>query len=213
MLTYLCEPSSRAYKFVTIAHNAKAFDFHFILNRAILLKWKSELIMNGLKILCMKMGHLVFLDSVSLLPCALRKLNEAFGLTATKSLCPRYFNTEENLDYVGPIPNVSCYGVNEIRENERKEFHVWYENYKSEHFDNRRILETYWQDDVTVLGQVCRVFRREFMQIGQIDVFVEAITIASASNVLRNRFLKPDTTGRIPTGGGTLVTTGTVRRP
>ena len=46
------------------------------------------------------------------------------------------------------------------------------------------------------------MFRREFMQTGHIDVFVESITIASAYNkVLRKRFLKPDTIGLIPTGG------------
>ena len=71
-----------------IAHCSKAFDLHFILNRAIILKWQHELIMNGLKIMFMKMEHLVFLDSVSFLPCTLRKLPEAFGLTAIKSWCP-----------------------------------------------------------------------------------------------------------------------------
>ena len=46
------------------------------------------------------------------------------------------------------------------------------------------------------------MFRREFMQAGHIDVFVETITMASACNkVLRKRFLKPDTIGLIPTGG------------
>jgi len=50
---------------VAIAHNAKAIDLYFILNRAVLLKWKHELIMSGLKIMCMKMENLVFLDSVS----------------------------------------------------------------------------------------------------------------------------------------------------
>jgi len=45
------------------------------------------------------------------------------------------------------------------------------------------------------------VFRRELMQIGHIDVFVESIIIASACiKVLSKRFLKPDTTGLIPTG-------------
>jgi len=42
-------------------------------------------------------------------------------------------------------------------------------------FDNRHVLEPYCQDDVTVLRQACGVFRREFMQIGHIDVFVESI--------------------------------------
>ena len=57
---------------------------HFILNKAIMLKWKPGLIMSGLKIMCMKMEQLDFLDSVSFLPCALRKLPEAFGLSASK---------------------------------------------------------------------------------------------------------------------------------
>jgi len=85
LLPYLCEPRPWANKIVAIAPNAKAFDVQFILNRAILLKWKPDLIMNGLKITCMKMEHLVFLDSVSLVPCPLRKLPEAFVLTASKS--------------------------------------------------------------------------------------------------------------------------------
>jgi len=72
-----------------------------------MLKWLPKLIMNRLTIMCMKMEHLVFLDSVSFLPCPLRKLTEAYVLTSSKSWYPHYFNTEENLDYVGPIPT-SC---------------------------------------------------------------------------------------------------------
>jgi len=204
MLSYLCKPRPWANKVVAIAHNAKAFDLHFILNRAVMFKWKPELIMSGLKIMCMKMEHLVFLDSVSFLPCALRKLPKAFGLSASKSWYPHNFNTRENLNYVDPIPDMAYYGVDEMRDDERKEFVVWYDSQRSKSFDNRHVLESYFQDDVTVLRQTCRVFRREFMQIGHIDVFVESITIASAYNkVLRKRFLKPDTVGLIPTGGYT----------
>jgi len=114
MLSYLCELRPWANKIVAIAYNCKAFDLHFILNRAILLKWKPEVITNGLKIICMKMEHLVFPDSVPFLPCPLRKLPDAFGLSASKSLYPHYFNTNENLNNVGPIPDVSSYGVKEM---------------------------------------------------------------------------------------------------
>ena len=47
------------------AHNEKAFDSQFILNRAIQMKWKPELILNGLKIVSMKIEHMLFIDSVS----------------------------------------------------------------------------------------------------------------------------------------------------
>jgi hypothetical protein len=79
-----------------------------------MLKWKPELITNGLKIISMNMEHLVFLVSVSFLPCALRKLPEAFGLQATKSWYPHYFNTGENLDYIGTMPDIAYYEVDEM---------------------------------------------------------------------------------------------------
>jgi len=116
--------------------------------------------------MCIKIEHLVFLDSIPFLPYPLRKLPEAYGLSASKSWYPDYVNTEENLIYLGPIPDVSYYGWNEMGEEVRRKFLTWYEIQKSELFDNRRVLEKYCQNDVTVLRQACRVFRREFMHIG-----------------------------------------------
>jgi hypothetical protein len=106
------------------------------------------------------------------------------------------------------MPDVSYYGADEMCDSERKDFLEWYEGQKSSYsysdavFDNRRILDEYCQADVTVLRQACQVFRREFKQIGKIDVFLESITIASACNkVFPKRFPQPDTIGLIPTGG------------
>jgi len=91
-----------------------------------------------------------------------------------------------------------------MSEEERKGFLLWYENEKFELFDNRCVFETNSQDDVTVLRQACGVFSRDFMQIGNIEMFLEAITIAPACNkILRRQLLKPDTIGLIPTGGYT----------
>jgi hypothetical protein len=45
-------------------------------------------------------------------------------------------------------------------------------------------------------------FRRDFIEIGNIEVYLEAVTIASAWNkVLRMKFLKPETIGLLPPGG------------
>ena len=69
-------------------------------------------------------------------------------------------------------------------------------------FDNKRVLEAYSQDEVSVLREACSVFRSEFIQIGNIHVFVQSVTIASACNKLtRKRFLKPNTIGLIPWDG------------
>jgi len=85
LLTYLCKQRSWCEKVIAIAHNAKGFDAHFILDRAIFLKWAPKLILNGQKIFCMTIEHLSLLDSISFLPMALRKLPEAFGLNGSKS--------------------------------------------------------------------------------------------------------------------------------
>ena len=83
------------------------------------------------------------------------------------------------------------------------EFLALYGARKSQVLDDKHVLEAHSQDDVTVL-QVCRVFRREFLHIGNIEVFLESLTIASACNkVFSRRFLKPDTIGPFPSGGYT----------
>jgi hypothetical protein len=38
-------------------------------------------------------------------------------------------------------------------------------------FDNRRALENYFQDDVTVLRQKCQIFRRDFAEIENVYIF------------------------------------------
>ena len=68
--------------------------------------------------------------------------------------------------------------------------------------DNRRVLEQYSQDYVTVLRQACQLFRRDFVDVGNVDIFFESYTIASACNkVFRKRFLKPETIVLFPKGG------------
>ena len=68
------------------------------------------------------MEHLVFLDSVSFLPCALRKLPEDFDLLAAISWYPHNFNTEENLEYVVPMTDISYYLVDEMGEGSVRNF-------------------------------------------------------------------------------------------
>jgi hypothetical protein len=65
LLSYLCEPRPWCNKVVAIAHNAKAFDSQFILKRAIFMKWSTQIILSGLKIISMKIQHIHFLDSLS----------------------------------------------------------------------------------------------------------------------------------------------------
>jgi len=98
---------------------------------------------------------------------------------------------------------MSQYGVAEMGESEREEYTSWYDAQKHKVFDNRRVLEQYCQDEVTVLRQACQLFRRDFMDVENVDIFLKSCTIASACmKVLRKWFLKLETFGMIPKGGG-----------
>jgi hypothetical protein len=80
LLRYLCKPRAWCDNVVAVGHNARAFDNQFILNKAIFLNCWPQVIMNGLKVVCLRVQHLTFLDSASYLAMPLRKLPEAFGL-------------------------------------------------------------------------------------------------------------------------------------
>jgi hypothetical protein len=92
-----------------------------------------------------------------------------------------------------------------MRDSERKDFLSWFETVaKTEVFDNRRMLENYRQADVTVLLEASPTFRKLFLEIGNVEVFLEGMTIASACNkVFRKKCLQPERIGLIPVGGYT----------
>ena len=94
------------------------------------------------KIILMKMEHMKFIDSISFLPFPLRKLSSALGLTAAKGWYTHYFNTQDNLEYVGSIPYPFYYGIDEMSAGEQREFLEWYDTQRAVLFDNRRVLET-----------------------------------------------------------------------
>jgi hypothetical protein len=66
------------------------------------------------------------------------------------------------------------------------------------------MLESYCQADVTVLREARRTFRKHFLQIGNVEVFLESMTIASVcSKVFCKKCLQPVRIGLIPVGGYT----------
>lgn len=94
------------------------------------------------------------------------------------------------MNYVGAAPDNSYYGVDQMHEYERKAFISWYETTaRSEVFDKRRVLERYCEADVTVLREACRKIRKHVLEIGNVEVFLGSMTIASACNMsFRKKF-------------------------
>jgi hypothetical protein len=127
---------------------------------------------------------------------------KSFDLICKKGYYPHFFNTAENLDYVGPYPEPKCYEANYMSGDEQAQFLETYGEQKDKSFRNEEELLVYCIDDVNILSQVCCAFRNLFLKLEKMGPFRQAITISSICNkVFRNMFLKPDAVGIIPRGG------------
>jgi hypothetical protein len=61
---------------------------------------------------------------------SLKNMPKSFDLTCRKGYYPHYFNTAENLDYVGSYPEPKFYGADFMSSEERSRFLQWHEEQK-----------------------------------------------------------------------------------
>ena len=191
---------------VAVAHNFGKYDGSFVLRWLLERGVKCAPLMKGGKIISLRAGKVVFIDSLNFLPMALSRLPKTFGLTDVlkKGYFPHFFNTLANQDYVGPIPEAHYYGPNGMYTEARAAFMEWHGKQVRDRvvFDFRKELLEYCRSDVDILRRCCLEFRRLFMEMTDgVDPFL-SLTIASACiRVFRTNFLKEDTIGMIPHGG------------
>ena len=92
-----------------------SYDSHFVLDFVHRQAIKPSVITTGHKILRLEAEGVTFIDSLNFFPMALSKLPEAFGLEElTKGFFPHLWNTLENQNYVGAIPDASFYGPDQM---------------------------------------------------------------------------------------------------
>lgn len=197
---------------ICIAHNGQSFDHQFILN-CILQTTKiiPELIQRGSKILLLQIDNIKFIDSLNYFPMKLSLLPKAFDLPNTfkKGYFPHLFNTLNNANYIGKLPPIEFYSPDTMKgsedyeeNNERNSFIKWFKLHENDDFNMEVELVDYCKNDVNILMYACLKFRKDFLTICNVCPFTEAITIASACNlVFRRNFLKPESIGIIPRNG------------
>ena len=89
-------------------------------------------------------------------------MHKTFDLTCKMGYYPPFFNTANNLDYVGPYPEPNFYGADYMSGYELAHFLEWYEEQKDKIFCNKQGLLSYCMHDVNVLRQACCAFRNLF---------------------------------------------------
>ena len=192
---------------VILAHNFQGYDSYFILQFLHENGVVPEVIMRGAKVLTLfvPMLNIKFIDSLSFIPMRLADFPKTFGLDElAKGYFPHHFNTKENGQYVGELPDPWYYDPNGMSPDGRKKFFEWYGPLKENNyvFDFKQEILAYCRSDVDILRRCCLEFRELFRDVTDIDPFEKCLTIASACNlVFRKNFLKENTIAIIPPHG------------
>lgn len=202
-----------------IAHNSKSYDGYLILRQLIREKVKVQLLTQGGKLLCITLPifDIRFIDSLSFLPMKLSKMPKAMGFQGSKGYFPHLFNTAENQDYVGPLPDAKYYSPETMMPGERDEFEKWHAANKGTVFNLKKDLAHYCKQDVKILREACNRFREQVMQMTGREFFTgnggevleecetrcidpfQYVTIASICMAqYRFMFLKKDTIALAP---------------
>ena len=122
VIDYLRQSRPFADKIYILAHNSRGYDAQFLLRKFLDLRWTRQLLMDGSKTLSMVAENFCFLDSVNFLPMSLKNMPKSFDLTCKKGYYPHFFNTAENLDYVGAYPEPKFYGADYMSSDEQAQF-------------------------------------------------------------------------------------------
>lgn len=192
-----------------IAHNLQKYDGHFILQHMYKNKaqWNldhNSLVMNGSKILQIKVGRFRFIDSLNFFSVPLSKLPAMFSLQCpSKGYYPHFFNISENLNYIGPFPDASFYGVSTMKPDDRLKFLAWHttEIQNNKVFDNRSELISYCKQDVNILRLACLKFRSMLINLTDVDPFNQITIAGTCMAVLKTKFLKHEQVAIIPSNG------------
>ena len=172
---------------LVVFHNLKGFDGMFILHE--LYQQQQEVVVQltvGAKVLSFKSGPLEFIDSLCFLPMPLASFPSTFNLKELKKgFFPHLFNTPDNQQYVGRIPDLEFYDPDGMMAKKKDELTRWHADQvrRNVSFNFRQEMIDYCKSDVALLKAGCEAFQQEFERQAGFNPMAKCITIASACNL------------------------------
>ena len=100
------------------------------------------------------------------------KFTKTYNLKELKKVFfPPKFNTLENQNYVGKIPDKNYFSPDYFSLEKTREFEKWYDNNSNVLYDFRRELEEYCISDVKLLKKGCLKLRQKLLEKTGVDSF------------------------------------------
>jgi DNA polymerase elongation subunit (family B) len=172
-------------------HNLANFDAIFLLKIIIKLGICKPIIHHD-RIISIQLNygdHVVFFrDSQQLLIGSLAKLGKSFGVKTLKSIFPYFFVDENNLDYVGSIPNINFFD-----NISRKEYLEYYENFNDKLWEMRVETIKYCNIDCISLHQIILKFNEIIFDLFKINIHKYPTLTSLAFAIFRAHFLEEET--------------------
>ena len=179
-----------------IAHNQAGYDGRFI------LQWclnkgmhPTKFIRQGSRIMYMEFAkfHIRFVDSLHFFLEPLKHLSSTYNIDTLKGFLPHFFNTPNNQDYVGKLPNESLYRVRNINtDTYNNEFKPWYKKLVKENRNDwsfKDEMVKYCRADVELLSKAVLSLRKMFKNKLDIDPFRYVTLPSLCMAIFRGCFL------------------------
>jgi hypothetical protein len=177
-----CLINSKLQTLKLYAHNGKAYDTYLV--REFLVNVygikPSTVIMNGQKIMYMKVKKIQFLDSMNHFIGSLQSQIKTFGLTdddgktiESKGFFPYTFYTPQQANYVGELPDDKYFNIQD--KNKWLEFKS---EFKDCEYDIKKECIKYCLHDCEILRRALYEYRLQAVDLNNLDP-LEFVTIAS----------------------------------
>lgn len=178
---------------ICIAHNASGYDSRLIFSVLCrIMGVTPQVIFRGTKIIYMKCGKLIFLDSLLHLQGSLARLGKEFGLDENllKGHFPHKLNKiGRNQNYIGDIPSIEQY-IDErfiSSQDELDELKEWYSRQPRKNWNLRKELIKYCKQDVEVLAQLLKIYHNDIKEISE---GLSPLSHATSAGLAHKIFLK-----------------------
>ena len=114
---------------------------------------------------------------------------------------PHFFNTANDLDFVGSHPEPKFYGADFMSGDERTQFSSWYEGVKDKIFNNREEVLAYCKDDVNVLRPPVTLHETSYHYKAYLEKLLNYGSDASSTHLVSS-FWYLDSSGELKDNSG-----------
>ena len=155
---------------ICVAHNSSGYDSRLVFDEIckIVDEKKIEVILNGSRIMRMKVGNTIFIDSMLHLKGSLKKLAQGFKLELSKGWFPHLFNRDINQDYIGRIPDKKYFDLafSVSSQEDLDEFIKFHDEWKGRtDWNFKKLLKEYCASDVSILARIIKKYHTLQLQL------------------------------------------------